>query len=286
MLMTKELLMSEIQAREQIRILRTSRNPLERVRATTNLGRLADSLREPSGTLGLDYHEAARALAEALRDRESPLIRAEAAWALGRIGGISAMRRLLARIAEVFPEPEAGAQVLGPEATVQEEPANARAALIAALGQGLSTKPLPSLDEDDIGELRQTRDILLRQMASERSDDVRVAIVETLVALSARAQEAGLDLPTDLSPLLCGEDTDAVLAAIALLKQTLPEAPQIARRWHSRSGSPKPEQEVVDLIDEWSERLGDCQPDRATLLEWLDMAAVVWGLYETAELES
>jgi len=274
------------EAKEQIQILRTSPKPIERLRAATSLGKLGNTLREPLGTLALDYQEATRSLAEALRDQESPLIHAEAAWALGRIGGISAMRRLLARIAEVFPSPEARAWVLGAEATTQEEPAGTKAALIAALGQGLSEKPLPKLDDDDVAQLRQTRETLLRQLASETSDDVRVAILETLVALSVHAQEAGTDLPTDLSAILCGAGTEAVLAAIALLKETLPEAPQIASRWHNRFGSSEPDQEITSLIENWGQRLGACQPDRARLLEWLDMAAVIWGLRGTAELAS
>jgi hypothetical protein len=281
--MCKEEEMPEIQVQEQIRSLH-SQNPNERLRAAVSLGKLGARVRETNETLASDYRGAIVSLAGALRDQESSLIRAEAAWALGQIGGIAAMRRLLPRIEEVYPAPGAGTQVLGDETPAQEEPANTRAALIAAAGQALTTEELASLDAHDIASLAQTRESLLRQLAIETDDDVRVAIVETLVVLSVRTQKAGLDVPADLSPLLCGGDEDAILAAVALLKEIAPDAHTIATQWHRRTGIQEPDPGTNALIDAWELRLGDCRPDRSTLLEWLDLAAIVWDLQTAAEL--
>jgi hypothetical protein len=281
--MRKEEEMPETQVQEQIRSLR-SQNPNDRLRAAASLGKLGTRVRETNETLASDYRGAIVSLAGALRDQESSLIRAEAAWALGRIGGIAAMRRLLPRIEEVYPTPEAGAQVLGDEAPAQEEPANTRAALIAAAGRALSAEELAGMDAHDIASLAQTRESLLRQLALETDDDVRVAIVETLVTLSVRSQKAGLDVPTDLSPLLCSGDEDAVLAAIALLKEIAPDAHAIATQWHGIIGMQGPDPGINALIDAWELRLGDCRPDRSTLLEWLDLAATIWDLQTAAEL--
>ena len=275
--------MPETQVQEQIRSLR-SQNPNDRLRAAASLGKLGARVRETNETLASDYRGAIVSLAGALRDQESSLIRAEAAWALGRIGGVAAMRRLLPRIEEVYPAPGAGTQVLGDEAPAQEEPANTRAALIAAAGRALSAEELAGLDAHDIASLAQARESLLRQLALETDEDVRVAIVETLVVLSVRTLKAGLDVPTDLSPLLCGGDEDAVLAAIALLKEIAPDAHAIATQWHSRIGTQEPDPGINTLIDAWELRLGDCRPDRSTLLEWLDLAAVIWDLQTAAEL--
>jgi hypothetical protein len=275
--------MPESQVQEQIRILR-SQNPTDRLRAAAKLGQLSAEVRESHETLSSDYHGAVVSLAGALRDRESPLIRAEAAWALGRIGGVAAMRRILPRIEEIFPAPEAGAQTLGPEAPAQEEPPNTRASLIAAAGRALSAEELASLDERDVASLAQTRELLLRQLDVETEDDVRVAIVETLVALSVRARKAGLDMGTDLSPVLCRGDRDAVLAAIALLKEIAPDAHALAAAWHQRAGPQVPDPAVSALIEDWEQQLGACRPDRSELLEWLDLAAIIWDVEKAAEL--
>lgn len=279
--------MAETPAQEQIRILR-SKNPHDRLHAATNLGKLGATVRESHGTLSSDYRGVVVSLAGALRDRESPLIRAEAAWALGRIGGHAAMRRLLPRIEEVYPTPGAGTQLLGQEPPAPQETANARAALIAAAGRALSTEELASLDEQDIDSLVQTRDLLLWQLTLETDDDVRVAIIETLVVLSVRAGKAGLDYPTDLSPLLCRGDNDAVLAAIALLREIAPDARAIAIRWHGRASAQAPDPAVNDLVEAWQLHLDVCppdkRPDRSELLDWLDLAAIIWDLQETAEL--
>jgi hypothetical protein len=275
--------MAETQVQEQIRSLR-SQNADDRLRAATRLGKLGPAVRETDETLASDYHGAIVSLAWALRDQESPLIRAEAAWALGRIGGLAAMRRLLPRIEELMPAPGAGAQVLGQEAPAQEEPASARAALIAAAGRALSVAELATLDTRDIASLAQARELLLRQLDQETDDDVRVAITETVVALSVRARRAGLDIPTDLSALLCRGDRDAVLAAIALLREILPNAPEIAARWHERAAGEAPGPAVEQLIEAWGQQLEACRPERSEILEWLDLAATVWDLQKTAEL--
>ena len=275
--------MAETQVQEQIRSLR-SQNPNDRLRVAASLGKLGARVRETNETLASDYRGAIVSLAGALRDQESSLIRAEAAWALGRIGGVAAMRRLLPRIEEVYPAPGAGTQVLGDEAPTQEEPANTRAALIAAAGRVLSAEELASLDSHDIASLARTRESLLRQLILETDDDVRVAIVETLVALSVRTRKAGLNAPTDLSPLLCGGDRDAVLAAIALLEEIAPDAHAIATQWHGRAGTQEPDPAVNAVIEVWELELGDCRPDRSELLEWLDLAAVIWDLKTAAEL--
>ncbi len=275
--------MPDTPVQEQIKILR-SRNPNDRMRAAANLGRLGATVRESRETLSSDYYGAVVSLAGALRDRESPLIRAEAAWALGRIGGVAVMRRLLPRIEEVFPAPEDGAQTLGPEAPAQEEPANTRASLIAAAGRALSSEELASLDERDVASLARTHELLLRQLDRETDDDVRVAIVETLVALSVRFRKAGLDVPTDLSRLLCRGDRDAVLAAIALLMEIAPDAHAIATQWHQRASRQEPDPAVNALLEAWEQQLGACRPDRSELLKWLDLATIVWDLRKTAEL--
>lgn len=275
--------MPEIRVQEQIRVL-ASPNPAERLRAAASLGRLGASVREADGTLSADYRSAVISLAEALRDRESPLIRAEAAWALGRIGGLGAVRRLLPRIEEVYPAPQAGSQTLGGKAPAQEGSTNDTAALIAAVGKSCSEDVLANLDEDDLARLRQIRELLLGQLATETNDDVRVAVVETLVALSVRGRRAGIDFPTDLSPLLCRGGRDAVFAAIALLRETAPDARRIATRWHQRSGAQAPDEAVGALMAAWEQDLGPCRPERARLLEWLDTAAILWDLREAAEL--
>ena len=130
----------------------------------------------------------------------------------------------------------------------------------------------------------QTRELLLRQLTLEADDDVRVAIIETLVVLSVRAGKAGIDYPADLSPLLCRGDNDAVLAAIALLREIAPDARTIAIRWHGRAGAETPDPAVDGLIEAWELHLDACRPDRSELLEWLDLAAIIWDLQETAEL--
>ena len=143
---------------------------------------------------------------------------------------------------------------------------------------------MASLDERDIASLAQTRETLLRELTLETDDDVRVAIVETLVALTVRARKAGLDFPGDLSPLLCRGDRDAVLAAIALLREIAPDAHEIAARWHQRTGAQEPDPAVDALIEAWAQQFGACRPDRGELLEWLDLAAIIWDLQKTAEL--
>lgn len=277
--------MSEIRMQEQVRYLQ-SPDPVERLRAAAGLGRLGARVREPHETLASEYRIAVVALAGALRDPESPLIRAEAAWALGRIGGLAALRRLLPRVEELFPAPDAGSQTLGAAAAPEAEAAEATATLIAAVGKVLSEEVLAGLDAEDIAGLSRARASLLRQLTlAETDDDVRVAIVETLAALSARARKAGLAMPTDLAPLLCPGGRDAILAAIALLRESTPDARAVARRWQQRTGtSQTPDAAINALIETWEAQLGACGPDRATLLEWLDMAAIVWDLQASAEI--
>ncbi len=274
--------MSDI--REQVRDLH-SPDPVERLRAAAGLGRLGARVRETHETLASEYRSAVTSLAGALRDPESPLIRAEAAWALGRIGGLAALRRLLPRVEELFPVPGAGGQTLGAETSPAEEAADAIATLIAAVGKVLSEEVLAGLDAEDIAGLSRARESLLRHLTlAGTDDDVRVAIVETLTILSARARKAGLDMPTDLAPLLCPGGRDAILAAIALLRESAPDAGAVARRWHQRTGWQVPEDAVSALVETWEAQLGVCGPDRATLLEWLDMAAIVWDLQAAAEI--
>lgn len=275
--------MPATEVREQIRSLR-SQDPHDRLRAAATLGRLGAAVREADATLGSDYHGVVASLAGALRDPESPLIRAEAAWALGRIGGVAAMRRLLPRLEEIFSTPEAGAQVLGQAAPAPEEAATARATVIAAAGRALSVAELAALDARDATGVARTCDTLLRELATETDDDVRVAIVETLVALIVRGRKAGLDIPADLSALLCRGDRDAVLAAIALLRESVPNAPEIAMRWHERAAAQEANPAVDALIEAWGQQLGACRPDRSELLAWLDLAAIVWDLQSAAEL--
>lgn len=276
--------MPETEVQEQIRYLR-SQDPTDRLRAAANLGKLGVKVRATNATLASDYRGAIVSLAGALRDRESPLIRAEAAWALGRIGGLAAMRRLVPRIEEVYPPLEAGTQVLGGETPAQEEPASTRAALIAAAGRALSADEMASLDERDIASLAQMRESLLRQLPLEADDDLRVAIIETVAVLSMRARKAGLAIPTDLSPVLCGGDRDAVLAAIAVLSETAPDAREIVLRWHQRTGAPELDPALDALVDAWELQLGDsCPVARGELFEWLDLAAVLWDLQSVVDL--
>lgn len=276
--------MPETEAQKQIRFLR-SQDPADRLRAAANLGKLGARVRGTHEVLAADYRAAVVSLAGALRDPESPLIRAEAAWALGRIGGLAAMRRLLPRIEEVYPTPGAGTQVLGSETPTQEESTIVKATLIAAAGRALSAAEMAGLDARDIAELAQMRDALLRQLPLETDDDVHAAIIETVVVLSMRARKAGLNIPTDLSPLLCGGDRDAVLAAIAVLGETAPDARQIVLRWRQRTGAPVSDPTLDALLDAWELQLGDCRPAaRSELLEWLNLAAVLWDLQLAVDL--
>lgn len=275
--------MPETSVQEQITLLH-SRNPNDRMLAATALGKLGARLRETNGTLAADYGPAVISLAGALRDQESPLIRAEAAWALGRIGGLAAVRRLLLRIEEIYPGPEAGTQVLGPKVPTQAESASVKSTLIAAAGRAMSAEEMKSLDERDTDSLAQIRESLLRQLPLETDDDLRVAIVETVVVLSMRARKADLDIPTGLSQLLCGGDRDAVLAAIALLGEIAPNAHEIVTRWHQRASEREPDPAVTALVESWELYLGGCGPGRSKLLEWLDLAAVAWNLRKAAEV--
>jgi len=277
--------MSNNEIRKQIQLLR-SQDPMERLRGASALGKMGAKLRMPSEALSVaDHSDAIMSLAEALRDPESPLIRAEAAWAMGRIGGVAAMRRLLYRLEEVFPAPGVEGEVLGEEHEegVGQERADVRASLIAAVGQGFSEEVLQELDEEDIYSLKQRQEVLLKKVKEEPNENVRVALMETLVALSVRATRAGGTLLTDLTDLLCGANSTAVLAAIALLKEAVPDAREIAVRWYNRSGLQEPNQEVEGLLEQWKQHLGECCPDREKLLEWLDMAAIIWNLRETAQ---
>lgn len=276
--------MPETEVQKQIRFLR-SQDPADRLRAAANLGKLGARVRETHGVLAADYRAAVVSLAGALRDPASPLIRAEAAWALGRIGGQAAMRSLLPRIEEVYPTPGAGTQVLGGEMPTQEESTIVKATLIAAAGRALAAAEMASLDVRDIAELAQMRDALLRQLPLETDDDVHAAIIETVVVLSMRARKAGLNIPTDLSPLLCGGDRDAVLAAIAVLGETAPDAREIVLRWRQHTGAPVPDPVLDALVDAWELQLGDCRPAaRSELLEWLNLAAVLWDLQLAVDL--
>lgn len=276
--------MPETIVQEQIRLLR-SQDPTDRLHAAARLGRLGTQVRAPSATLASDYRGAIMTLAGALRDQESPLIRAEAAWALGQIGGLAALRRLVSRIEEVYPTPGSEAQLLGSETPAPKETTSTRAALIAAAGRALAAAEMASLDERDIASLAQMRESLLRQLPLETDDDLRVAVIETVVVLSMRARKAGLAIPTDLAPLLCGGDRDAVLAAIAVLGETAPDARAIVARWHQRTGAPEPDPALDALVDAWALNLGDCRPaDRGELLEWLDLAAVLWDLQSAVDL--
>jgi HEAT repeat protein len=276
--------MPETQVQEQIRFLRSG-DPTDRLRAAAALGNFGAKVRETNETLASDYRGAVVSLADALRDQASPLIRAEAAWALGRIGGLAAMRRLLPRIEEVYPAPEAGAQILSRETSIQEEPASTRAALIAAAGRAMSAEEMKSLDERDVDSLTQICGSLLRQLPLETDDDVRVAIIETVVVLSMRARKAGLDIPTDFLQVLCSGDRDAVLAAIAVLGETAPDAREIVLRWHQRTGAPEPDPALDVLVDAWELQLADsCPTERSELFEWLDLAAVLWDLQMAVDL--
>ena len=275
------------QVHEQIQLL-CSPTPMDRLRGASALGKMGARLRRLSEVLSAkDYSDATMSLEKALRDRDSPLIRAEAAWALGQIGGVAAMRRLLYRLEEVLPAPGAGREVLGAAPGIggdMEKRADVIASLVAAVGQCFSEEVLRDMDEDAIYSLKQRQEILLQRVEEEPDENMRVALVETLVALGVRTARAGLEPLTDLTALLCRTDSIAVLAAIALLKEAVPNAREIATRWYNRSGSQEADQEVEVLLKDWRQQLGECCPDRERLLEWLDMAAVLWSLQETAKV--
>lgn len=276
--------MSNDEIHKQIQFLQ-SPDLMQRLRATNTLGKMGARLGmydEESEALALSAgsDDAIMALAEALRDPESSLIRAEAAWAMGRIGGVAAMGHLLYRLEEIF-QPQVGAEVLGEEDREQD---NVRASLIAAAGKGFSEKVLQELDEDNVCRLAQQQKIMLEKIQEESNENVRVAMIEALVALAVRAAKAKVALQTDLTDLLCDTGSVAVLASIALLKETDPDAQEVAARWHNRAGSQEPDQKVESLLEKWRQQLGECCPDREKLLEWLDTAAVIWDLREAAQV--
>jgi hypothetical protein len=276
--------------RKYIELLQSS-DPIECLRGASGLGKIADTLGTPSQTLAAgDYSDAIMSLAEALRTPGAPLVQSESAWALGRIGGIAAMRRLLYRLEEVFPPSEYRSEVLGKQQHESSHagPAYVRASLITAVGQGFSEEILRELEEEDIYSLRQRLEILLNNVTNETDENVRVAAVETVVALSVRAAQASVPLLNDLTSLLHGKDSVAVLAAIALLKGTVPGAREIAAQWHRSPNSQEPNQEVEGLLRQWTQQLkvwfGGWQPGREKLLGWLDLAAAMWDLREAAQI--
>jgi HEAT repeat protein len=282
--------MSHTEVRRHIELLQSS-DPIDRLRGASGLGRIADTLRTPGKTLrGGDYSKAVISLAEALRTPGAPLVQSESAWALGRIGGIPAVRRLLNRLKEVFPISERRSQVLGQQRREGSAsvPAYVRASLITAIGKGLSEEVLRKLNEEDIDSLRQRLEILLNNVAEEPDENVRVAAVETIVALNVRATRAGLSLLPDLTNLLHGKESFAVLAAIALLNETVPGAREIAAQRHRRPHSQEPNQEVEGLLEQWSQQLevwlGGWRPGREKLVEWLDLAMAMWDLREAAQI--
>ena len=280
--------MSDNEIREQIRILQNSLDPMERLRSTSALGKLRAKLSvpsEPSETLSAleSHNEAISALAVGLRDPASPLIRAEAAWSLGQIGGTASMRRLRYRLEEIFPGHGAGSMVLGEETREQDD---VIANLVAAAGQGLSEDILSKLDKSDLDGWKHLQEAMLEKIKGEADANLRVAIVKTLVAVAARARKANVQLLTDLGDLLCSDDdSDAALAAIVLLKEVVPDAPKIANRWHNRFGERGSDPEVENLLKEWNQQLDKCSRERDKLLEWLDAAAIIWGLEEATRVD-
>jgi hypothetical protein len=273
---------------EQIRILQNSRDQIERLRSISALGKMRDRLsvpNEPSETLSAlgSYYDTVSALAMALRDPASPLIRAEAAWSLGQIGGTTSMRRLRYRLEEVFPEHGAESEVLGEEDQEQDD---VIASLIAAAGQGLSKDVLAKLDKGDLDRWKQMQEAMLEKIKGETNPNLRVAMVKTVTAIAVRAREANVQLLTDLEDLLCSDDdSDAALAAIVLLEEAVPDAPKIASRWHHRYDARELDPEVENLLEEWNRQLGKCRQERDKLLEWLDAAAIIWELEEAARVD-
>ena len=277
--------MAKSMVREQIELLR-SQDPIARLQGVNSLGKMGSDLRAPGPTLSPDdQYDAVIGLAQVLRDPESP-IRAEAAWALGRVGSTFAVRRLLLRLDEILSIPTPVlAQGVNNEFP-QEEP-NVIASLIAAIGENTSEQVLQDLDRNDLEILKQRQKVFQERVRQETNRNLRVALIEMLVALNVRAKRAGLELFTDLTDLLCkenSEDSVVVLTAISLLKETQENASEIASRWHNQLGRGQPDSETKRLLKNWHDDLGKCAPKGQKLLEWLDVAAIIWSIRDAAQV--
>jgi hypothetical protein len=280
--------MDRNEVQKQIEGLKSA-DPMVRLRSSHALGKLElEPLVSGEVLAGPNlYLSAVRELTKSLDDPASPLIRAESACTLGKIGGLAAARSLLYRLNDILALPSTRGDALAsrPDSGPPLERVEVLASVIAAIGHSLSQGTLKQLSRNtsELELLREHQQVLLRSVATEEDHNLRVAAIETLVTLAVTAGREGVDLDTDLTSLLCAKGSTAVLAAIALLKATVPSAGLIARSWHSRTEEREPDSETSKLLREWQAQLGECAPGYEVLLEWLDAAAVLWDLGEAVQ---
>jgi hypothetical protein len=209
------------------RLQRRREAPVQGIIAATALGREASLLREelegPARHLAPgDADNAISALTLTLWDMNvSSTQRAAAAWALGQIGGLQPIRKLLNRLESIFARRTA--QVLAwADQDTQEEENEVRATLVEALARAVDTPTVRALNSFDHHQLRQVCNALLDQLRTPEiiDPDLATALATCLAKLALRAQS---DTPRHtLRDLLHASEPIATLAAVRVLNELIP----------------------------------------------------------------